>query len=238
KVQHDVNPEVDSLLGMYQLGAVRRLDFGTGGGVAITPQGLQFVSLARLYETWVRFLYAVVEMENALLNDYSIGEEQVTHDETRGQPRRSHYRAQLLLQTHERFLCDYLAKICGTPLDELWALTSGLCSNRQDYRWVREQVGEIESSPAAQSACSLGSQALASLSAIPESDLPALEKLTEDLRNADREFLNQFKLGLRQGLQVFETYERQTLSQGHSALLEAAQALPGILQAYYQRLGA
>lgn len=236
KVQHDVNPEVDSLLGMYQLGAVRRLDFGTGGGVAITPQGLQFVSLTRLYETWVRFLYAVVEMENALLNDYSIGGEQVTHDETRGQPRRSHYRTQLLLQTHERFLRDYLAKICGTPLDELWALTSGLCSNQQDYRWMRERIGEIESGPAAQATRSLGSQALASLSATPESGLPALEKLTADLRNADRDFLNRFKLGLRRGLQVFEMYERQTASQGRTALLEAAQALPGVLAAYYQRL--
>jgi sulfite reductase alpha subunit-like flavoprotein/cytochrome b involved in lipid metabolism len=236
KVQHDVNPEVDSLLGMYQLGAVRRLDFGTGGGVAITPQGLQFVSLTRLYETWVRFLYAVVEMENALLNDYSIREEQVTHDETRGQPRASHYRAQLLLQTHERFLRDYLAKICGTPLDQLWALTSGLCSNQQDYRWMRERVGEIESGPAAQSARSLGSQALAQISSTPDSSLPALERLTEDLRNADQEFLNQFKLGLRRGLQVFEAYERQTLVRGRADLLDVARSLPIVMAGYYKRL--
>jgi len=31
KVQHDVNPEVDSLLGMFEIGAVRRLDFGSAG---------------------------------------------------------------------------------------------------------------------------------------------------------------------------------------------------------------
>jgi cytochrome b involved in lipid metabolism len=110
KVQHDVNPEVDSLLGMYQLGAVRRLNFGAQGGVAITSRGLQFVSLAQLYETWVRFLYVVVEMENALINDYSIRDEQVTHDEKRGEVHPSLYRTQLFCKRTNAFYAIILAK--------------------------------------------------------------------------------------------------------------------------------
>lgn len=236
KVQHDINPEVDSLLGMYQLGAVRRLSFGPDGGIAITPHGLQFVSLTRLYETWVRFLYTVVEMENALLNDYSIRTEQVTHDETRGEPRSSLYRAQLILQTHERFLRDYLAKASGPALEEVWALTSGLCSSRQDYRWMRQQIAEIEAGPAAQAVRALGAQALGRLAAMKPDELIELEQLTDRMCEADREFLKQMKLGLRRGLQVFEEFERQTIAQGHLALLDAAQSLPRVLADYYQRL--
>jgi sulfite reductase (NADPH) flavoprotein alpha-component len=236
KVQHDVNPEVDSLLGMYQLGAVRRLSFGAQGGVAITSHGLQFVSLTQLYETWVRFLYVVVEMENALLNDYSIRSEQVTHDEKRGDVHPSLYRTQLLLQTHERFLRDYLAKVSGRPLEELWALTSGLCSTNQDYRWMKAQMAKIESDPSVQAVRALGVRALEQLSSIPSDELGEFQTLTDQLCDTDREFLRQMKLSLRSGLQVFERYERQTILQGHIELIQVLQSLPQVMGHYYQRL--
>jgi cytochrome b involved in lipid metabolism len=233
KVQHDVNPEVDSLLGMYQLGAVRRLNFGAQGGVAITSRGLQFVSLAQLYETWVRFLYVVVEMENALINDYSIREEQVTHDEKRGEVHPSLYRTQLLLQTHERFLRDYLAKVSGRPLEELWALTSGLCSTRQDYRWMKEHITEIEESAAAQTVRHLGVNTLARVSSASLGELGELEKLISRLSHADREFLRSIKLTLRAGVQVFEKYERHVISRGASELLEVLRSMPEVFRKYY-----
>lgn len=236
KVQHDINPEVDSLLGMYQLGAVRRLRFGTEGGIAITPNGLQFITLTQLYEVWVRFLYAAVEMENALLNDYSIRAEQVTYDERRGEPRSSLYRTQLLLQAHERFLRDYLSKVSGVALEELWALTSGLCSDQQDYKWMHRQITEIESSASVRTARALGVRALERLSSAPSDELDGFQTLTDQLCDSDREFLRQMKLGLRGGLQVFERYERQTVSQGRIELLYAIQSLPQVLERYYQRL--
>jgi len=236
KVLHDLNPEVDSLLGMYQQGAVRRLNFGSTGGTAITPRGLQFVSQTELYETWVRSMYAVVEMENALLNDYSIREEQVTYDETRGAPHPSLYRTQLLLQTHERFLRDYLTKVSGSALEYLWSLTSGLCSNHQDYRWMQQQIASIEASPAAQTAHTLGLQTLNRLSTSAPQDLTEFEQLTDTFAEADRLFLSQMKLGLRRGVQVFEQFERQTIFQGNHALLEAAQSLPQVLADYYARV--
>lgn len=238
KVQHDVNPEVDSLLGMYQLGAVRRLSFGAQGGVAITSRGLQFVSLTQLYETWVRFLYVVVEMENALLNDYSIRDEQVTHDEKRGEVHPSLYRTQLLLQTHERFLRDYLAKVSGRPLEELWALTSGLCSTNQDYRWMKAQIAEIEASAAAQAVHRLGADVLARISSASLGELSESEKLTSLLSHADREFLKAMKLALRTGVQVFEKYECHVISRGASELLEVLRSMPVVLRKYYQELGA
>lgn len=236
KAQHDINPEVDSLLGMYQLGAVRRLSFGSGGGIAITPRGLQFVPLTELYQTWIHFLYMVVEMENALLNDYSIRTEQVTYDETRGKPRSSRYRMQLLLQTHERFLHGYLARVSGRALEHLWALTSGLCSDHQDYRWMQKQIADIEASASAQAARALGMQAQSLLNAAASDRLAELEQLTDRLSETNREFLEQMKLGLRRGVQVFETFEKQTITQGRAQLLEAIGSIPQVLTDYYEKL--
>ncbi len=245
KVQHDVNPEVDSLLGMYEIGAVRRLAFGPAWGLAVTPAGLQYVALADLYAAWLRMLYAVVEMENALLNDYSIQGEQVTHDETRGDPHPSLYRAQLLLQTHARAGRDYVTKATGPALAQLWALTSGLCSERANYGALPEQVAAIEAGPPAQAARALAAAAQDRLSAAGQPGQPLLpatlawlEQVTALFAAEDRRCLNTLKRTLQQGAQVFEAHEPHTLTRGRRALLAVVQALPAVLADYYARLAA
>jgi hypothetical protein len=234
-----LNPEVDSLTGMFEIGAIRRLNFGPAWGTAITLTGLRFISLTELYESWVRFLYAVVEMENALLNDYSIRTEQVTYNEGRGAPQPSLYRSQLLLQTHERFLRDYVSKSTGPALDHLWAITSGLCSNHHDARWARQQIASIELSASAHTTRTLGPDAQARLSATAASDsheLAHFERLTDLLAEEDRRFLNEMKLALRRGVQIFETHEHHTITQGRQSLLEVAEHLPQVLNQYYERV--
>src|SRR5260221_7968929 len=62
KILHNVNPEVDSMLGMYEIGMVRRLNFGTAWGVYIGSDGLKSVTLADVYRIWMRDLYFVVEL--------------------------------------------------------------------------------------------------------------------------------------------------------------------------------
>lgn len=242
RAQHDVNPEVDSLTGMFEIGAVRRLNFGPVWGLAVSPKGLRFISLEDLYGAWIRFLYAVVEMENALLNDYSLRAEQVTYDERRGAPRPSPYRTQLLLQTHERFLRDYVSKSTGATLDHLWAITGGLCSEHHDYRWARQQVDQLEASPAARLARALGPRLLEKLSASAsrpvdvQALLTQLEPRLADLAEIDLRFLSDLKHALRRGVQVFELHERHTLTHSRQLLLEIVQSLPQALGDYYERV--
>lgn len=169
--------------------------------------------------------------------------EQVTYDEQRGLARPSLYRTQLLLQTHERFLRDYVSKSTGPALDHLWAITSGLCSEHHDYRWMRQQVDHLEADAAARKTRGLGPETLARLSAVatpgqpPASDVLAwFERVTDVLAEEDRRFLNAMKLALRRGVQVFESFERHTLAQGRQPLLEAAQRLPRVLAEYYERV--
>jgi sulfite reductase alpha subunit-like flavoprotein len=233
RAQHDVNPEVDSLTGMFEIGAVRRLDFGSEWGVAVSPKGLKPVALSDLYEAFVRLLYAVVEMENALENDLSIGAEQVTYDEQRGSPRVSPYRLQLRMQTHERFMRDYLSGATGQALEDLWTITCGLCSERLDARWVRQELEAIEATAPAQQTRSLSWERLGTGAG---SSLAGLAQLTDVLAQEDRRFLRETKLALRRGVQVFEALERHTLSQGRRPLVEAVRSVPRILADYYARV--
>ncbi|MEW5961813.1 MAG: cytochrome b5 domain-containing protein, partial [Chloroflexota bacterium] len=141
KVLHHVNPEVDSMLGMYEIGVVRRLDFGMEWGVVVGPAGLRFMSLADVYRVWIRFLYNVVEMENALVNDYSLKEQaMVADDEPATYPP---IKLQFLLEVHQRFMLNYVQGTTGQILENLWAVTSGVCSQEQDVRWIKNEIDRI-----------------------------------------------------------------------------------------------
>src|SRR5260370_17955096 len=70
KVGHDADPGVHAMLGMHEIGVVRRLDLGGAWRAAITPAGLRPVTLKDIYRAWIRLLYTALEMENALPNDY------------------------------------------------------------------------------------------------------------------------------------------------------------------------
>ena len=231
-VQHNVNPEVDALLTMYEIGVVRRLDFAQGWGVALAEQGLKFVTLQDVYRVWVRLLYQVVEMENALLNDFSVRHEPMTYDETPGVISPSLYRWQHYLQSHLRFRRDYQARITGEPLHHLWLLTGSLCDEKAEAGWMQKQIAEIQQSVAAQQANAFEENLLAALHA-PAADLEAACLLLEQ---ADKAFLHQFKCGLRAGLLVFEQYESKTLVYGREVLLAAVQKLPGILEKYFEKI--
>jgi sulfite reductase (NADPH) flavoprotein alpha-component len=83
-VLHHARPEVDSLLGLYEIGAIRRLQFGNAWAVGIGPNGLFYFTLEEAFTTWVRALYLVTEMENAIRSDFDFFERATTRDELHG----------------------------------------------------------------------------------------------------------------------------------------------------------
>src|SRR5919199_66164 len=137
-VRHHVNPEVDAMLGMYEIGVVRRLDFGAEWGVAVGPHGLQVVTLAELYKVWVGFLYSVVELENALHNSLLI-QQRLRSQAPTGMPASGYLWLQVV-DIHRHFMDQYLPSLIGPDLEALWAITAGLCSPRVDRRELRARL--------------------------------------------------------------------------------------------------
>ncbi len=229
------------MLGMFEIGAVRRLDFGSAWSVVVGEGGMRFVTLKDVYRAWIGLLYTVVEMENALHNDYGIRAEPVTYDEAAGAVTQSPYKVQLLLQTHQRFMRDYLAKIVGAPLERLWAVTSGLHAEHHDVRWMARTIGTIEQGAGARALARLEQQIPARLKADPDAppDPQALAwciAVCDLLEQEDTRFLREIKLALRGGVQVFEQLQTETIAKGGERLLAATMELPGVLEAYYARV--
>jgi cytochrome b involved in lipid metabolism len=215
RVLHNQNPEVDAMLGMYEIGALRRLDFGSAWTLAVSPdaKGLDCVSIEDLYRAWIVALFNLVEMENAMANDFTIAREPLTHDEREGKIASSPYRTQLLMQAHTRFHTDYLRDVTGPKLERLWALTSSLDGEHRDVRWMKWRMGEAHAK--------------------------AIDPATDDVASLEREdkaCMRALKDALRSGIALFETHERDIAERAGRELIAVACGLPSIVEAYYARL--
>jgi hypothetical protein len=229
------------MLGMYEIGVVRRLDFGMEGGVVVGPDGLRFMSLADIYRAWIRSLYNVVEMENALYNDYTLKEHTLIADD----PPDTYppVKLQYLLEVHDRFVLNYVEGTTGKMLEDLWTVTSGICSRDQDVRWIKNEIERIRQSHEADTVKRLSDELQKRINDNIERDAgegdPTVE-LVKDycslLEAEDKRFLYEMKMALRAGVQVFEKYERDTIGKGSDQLLEAAKEIPKILETYHARV--
>ena len=243
RVLHHVNTEVDAMLGMYHIGAIRRLDFRGAWGVAIGPRGLFYRSLEDLFRTWVRYLYLVVEMENALANDFSFLERATTQSEEPGEM--TPLKFQMVADVHERFVAVYLDGLTGEDLQMLWAITSGACAPDQDIRKLSQEITTVNGSPDARIvrtfaetmrtmisdlAAGMGSRGTAA------DELETLRGLCSVLEDWDRRFLREMKMALREGTMVFEEHEGDTVHVGKDRLMASVMRIPRMLRYYYTGL--
>jgi sulfite reductase (NADPH) flavoprotein alpha-component len=245
KVLHHANPEVHSTLGMYEIGAVRRLDFGGEWGTAIGPRGLQHVPLADVYRAWVRYLYTLVEMENALHNDFTLRERPLTRGDvaTSSPP----LKLQLLLEVHDRFLVNYLESAMGEPLADLWAVTVGVCrQDQEDSRWMADTVAAIQRGQEASTVRRLSAEIasrIAEIAAQPDSREGEPHPMAEFvnaccdlLEREDKRFLRELKMAIRSGVQLFEAHERRTTAVAGSQVVERLRSIPRSLESYHSRV--
>jgi len=241
KVRHHINPEVDSMLGMYEIGVVRRLSFGMEWGVVVGPDGLHYLSLADGYRAWIRFLYNIVEMENALENDYSLDEQALTRDENPGSY--SPLKLQFLLEAHERFMVNYVEGAMGKQLESLWAVTSGFCRQNQAVDWMKKSVNRIRQTEEADTVKRLRNELTVRIESLikrgaDENDptVALVKDYIALLKSEDKRFLSEMKTALRAGVMIFEQYEQDTVKQGSAHLLEITQQIPKILETYHSRV--
>ena len=186
------------MLGLYHLGNIRRLDFGSHWTVAVGRKGLSLFLLSDIFRAWVKMLYRVVEVQNAVRHDYGILNA-VTVAGDRADDM-TLLKAQLLLEAHQRFLTVYIPSLLGAGFAELWAMTAGLCAPDEDARRATARMDEASRSAAADSAAEwltgLSAQVRAlgdAAAAAREQALGLLLELRGVLEGADMRFLGSVK---------------------------------------------
>ncbi|GIF96940.1 FHA domain-containing protein [Catellatospora citrea] len=232
KVLHHAHAEIDSQLSMYQIGHLRRLQFGARWGVVLTEHGLRSLPLEELFRTWVRFLYMLVAMRNALTADYGFTASVTTMGED---PRDlTPFKAQYVIEGHRRFLVSYLDGLLHDDLRTLWQHTVGFCDPQQDIRQFDTQLAAMSARPDV-------TLVRNSVTAVKEllltgDDPRRVTALCRTYAHADVQLLSDLKTAVLQGIRAFETHEADVVEQAGGTLLDATRDALAAVSAYYERL--
>jgi hypothetical protein len=104
-IGHHLNTAVEAMLGMFQIGAIQHLQFRGRGGLAVERQGLTYVSVEDAFRHWVRFLYSIVEHENALRNYFGFRLMTTTLGEDPSA--QTNLKLQMVVEVHCLFMDEY-----------------------------------------------------------------------------------------------------------------------------------
>ncbi|MET3803086.1 hypothetical protein ABIB25_000070 [Nakamurella sp. UYEF19] len=87
---------------MDEMGHLRRLQCGARWGVVLTETGLRSMLLEELFTVWVRFVYLIAGMKNALAADHAVTSTIAVRGENSQEL--TPFKAQFVLEAHRRFL--------------------------------------------------------------------------------------------------------------------------------------
>ncbi|MGI5243613.1 FHA domain-containing protein [Dactylosporangium sp. CA-139066] len=231
-VLHHAHAEIDAQLAMYQIGHLRRLRFGARWGVVLSEDGLHSLPLEELFKTWVRFVYLVVGMQNALSADYGFTATTATFGED---PRElTPFKAQYVVEAHRRFTVSYLDGLVHEDLRILWQRTVGFCDPDQDIRSYDADVAAMWARPDA----SLVRHSVPAVrDAVLAGDEPArVAALCRGYADADLRLLHTVKTAMLAGVRAFETHEADVVERAGATLLTAVRDALGAVAAYHKRL--
>jgi sulfite reductase (NADPH) flavoprotein alpha-component len=238
-VLHHENSEIEAMLSMYRIGAVRRLRFDNEWGIVLTPDGFQYLSLHDAYRAWVKFLYLVVEMQNALANDFTYMRMQTVVGED--PDALSPLKLMLFGNTHLRFFDHYFHGSLSEDLHMLWAITTGMGAPTEPLRGLETALGAVTGSADAKTADAFGERLRGVYREARERLDDAaywsqVRGLCDAVEAADRGFLEAMKAALRDGVKVFERLEADTMRSGGPELVATLLRVPDIAAAYYADL--
>jgi sulfite reductase (NADPH) flavoprotein alpha-component len=255
KTEHHLNPEIHALLDLYKIGFIRRLNFEDGWGIAVVPRGqrpphpenarrdagaLEYLSLHDFYRRWIRFVFKIVGIENALHNNLSLRHAPIVTGSAAGEL--SKLTARLLLEPHIILHDVMLRDALDAQLARLWSITVGFCRRDRSITALPQALSKVAHSDRARAARSLWesmSTALTELAPRPADDPAGWARLDQDLQSlarCDRALLTAIKMALRDGLLAFEAHEARVVERGGDALVHALEAIAPALERYYDDL--
>jgi sulfite reductase (NADPH) flavoprotein alpha-component len=228
-VLHYRDAEINAMLAMFKIGEVRRLQFGGAAGARLHD----------LYRAWVRFLFLIVEMQNAYENDLLYLRLRTTAVEAPDQL--TPLKLMMFENTHGRFVELYYTGLTGPALTGLWQQTVERCEPGEDRDRLERELAD--SLARGRGEFDRSSAALRDLW-VRSRTVPAKDRFWDGARETlgavsacDRSFLAALKATVRAGVQVFERHERDAPAHG-GALLDALLGAAGALDGYHGRLAA
>ncbi len=224
---HHQRPDVDAMREMYRVGMVRALDFDDYTTEVEGDAGPITVGVRTAYDAWVHALELVVEMQNALVMDYSLQLSATTAAESALE--RSAYRLSRGIETHARFIAFYRRVLESETLPGLWLISRGLFAPDMSRDWMRGQLTRLATSNAALGTERAAGRLVESFSSHGV-DLPRMRQIVDLFQRADLGLLAELKSQLLRGVRVFERHEQRTRVCGAPELRATCADLVAVLE--------
>jgi sulfite reductase (NADPH) flavoprotein alpha-component len=226
-VLHHRDTEINAMLAMYKHGMIRRLQFDGGGDGAVEE----------LFRSWIRYLFLIVEMQNAFENDLVCLDAQTTVAESADEL--TPLKLMLFSKTNDRFVELYYRGLSGSAVRELWLASAALCDPAEDGAWLERElsrVGETHAPDLERVRAELRNLWERARSRRDDEIFwSGARAVVRELSNCDRRFITGMKAAIREGVQVFERHERETAEHA-VALLEALRKVPVVVEDYHREL--
>ncbi len=222
-VRHFLDPEINAMLAMYKIGAIRRVPFE-----ADAP-------LQELFRAWVRGLFLIVEMQNAFENDLVFQRVSTTGVETADEL--TGLKLLMFSKAQDRFLELYYRGLTAGegPLAELWRRTATLCDSAADGEWLAQELAEVsESDPEQLTRVSAELRDLCEQARGGSEDEAFWAHARADIAAisaCNRRFFAEIKAAVRDAVVLFETHEHATREHGQD-VLAVLRRLPASITAY------
>ncbi len=239
KVEHHLSPEVHAMLDLYKIGYVRRLNFGTVSGIALTRQGVVHVSLHEAFRHWVRYLFSIVEIENSMNSNFSLKSAKLTSADA--DVPWTALKVDHVLSAHVMFLDVYMDMLFGENLDFIWSITTGLCSPKTEISLLSRRIAAVKGTLEARTTRGSVERIRTHCDQIAGPDDPKFATVAnylELMQKSDLALLAALKSAIAEGVQVFERHTQDVVVKGQGALVEALKRLPLLLRDYYENFAA
>jgi sulfite reductase (NADPH) flavoprotein alpha-component len=233
KVGHHADQEIQAMLASYRIGIVR----GFANFQAATP-------IDNFYRSWVSYLFLIVEIENALSNDFSIQREIVTQDEVQNGISVSPVKLMMYIKTHQRFLLEFLPQIFGEVWEQVLQMTEEIY--REDFTELREAFSKLQETETSQKVLAVYPQFITKLkTAVGNHTISTdevilnLGEFCAHLEQADSDLLRKLKLTVCKIIQLFEQFGDDVMTlEVSTEIRQIARQFPDMMLHYYERVAA
>lgn len=231
KVGHHADQEIQAMLTHYRIGLVK-------------PFSHQQISalIDNCYRSWIKYLFLIVEIQNALSNDFSIQREIATQDEVKNGICVSPVKLMMYIKTHQRFVLEFLPQIFGQVWEYIWQTTGEMY--QEDLTELSEVIPQLQETEIMENVLDVYSNFITKLKIGVANDtitnspvMINLHKFCTHLEQLDSDLLEQLKLIVCKIVQLWEEYGYDAMSlEAKTKIRQIALQFPDTMRYYYHQL--
>ncbi len=230
-VSHHLDSSINAVLSVYKIGAVKKLNFSNNWGVTLSNTNeWQYITLKELYESWVNYLYLVVEMQNTFSFEEAYYSKIFKDEITK---KTYVFALQSIIKLIEDILIGFLGGLISEKFTILWKNTVTLCAQNESILEIDSLIQALKKSPDYLAILHCFHELL---SANQYKDKQNLKEFFSQIMTLSGGFLEKMKTNSIKGIKLFERHEDKFIESSSKEIIQILKTALKIIKTYTQKL--